>query len=359
LSLADFGWNAVREGAFAVHAAAGLVPGRVVLEHNHVFRVRVADSEILAESAGRMKHRAEGRQALPVVGDWVAVRLDTVGTRSQIREVLPRTTWFSRKAAGRETEEQIVAANIDVVFIVFGLDIHVKSNAIERYLVLARRSGATPVIVLNKSDVVDDAGPMREDAEQAAAGAPVHVISARTAEPLSALEAYFAPGRTIALLGPSGVGKSSIVNRLIGNEVLPTGEVREWDSRGRHTTVHRQLVARARGGLVIDTPGMRELQLWDTDVVDAFDDIAALAAGCRFRDCLHDREPGCAVKAAMERGQLDDGRYASFIKLQAEQLDMEKRRDERALNEAKRSGKIGSKALKALQKERQKEGRES
>jgi ribosome biogenesis GTPase len=358
-SLADFGWNASREGAFAAHAAAHLVPGRVVLEHNHVFRVRIADGEILAESAGRMKHRAEGRQALPVVGDWVAVRLDAAGTRSQIREVLPRTTWFSRKAAGRETEEQIVAANIDVVFIVFGLDVHVKPNAIERYLVLARRSGATPVIVLNKADLVDDVEPMREEAEQAAAGTPVHLVSTRTDGPLTSLEAYFAPGRTVALLGPSGAGKSSIVNRLIGGEVLPTGEVREWDSRGRHTSVHRQLVARARGGLIIDTPGMRDLQLWDTDVADAFEDIAALAGGCRFRDCRHDREPGCAVKAAVDSGELDDGRYASFIKLQGEQIDMEKRRDERDLAEAKRAGKIGSKALKSLQKERQKQGRDS
>lgn len=359
MTLADFGWDAAREAAFAAHAAAGLIPGRVVLEHNHVFRVRTAEQEILAESAGRMKHRAETRQALPVVGDWVAVRLDLAGTRSQIREVLPRTTWFSRKAAGRETEEQIVAANIDVVFIVFGLDVHVKSNAIERYLVLARRSGAMPVLVMNKADLAEDLRSMQDDAIEAAAGAPVHVVSARMAEPLTALETYLAPGRTVALLGPSGVGKSSIVNRLIGDEILPTGDVRTWDSRGRHTSVHRQLVARARGGLVIDTPGMRELQLWDTDVADAFDDIAALAPGCRFRDCLHDREPGCAVKAAVERGELDDGRYASFLKLQGEQLETDKRREERGLTEAKRAGKIGSKALKSLQIERQKQGRDS
>ncbi len=359
MTLADFGWSAAREGAFAPHAAAGLVPGRVVLEHNHVFRVRTADGEVLAESAGRMKHQAKSRDVLPVVGDWVAVRLDPSGTRSQISAVLDRRTSFSRKAAGRETEAQIVAANIDVVFIVFGLDVHVKPNAIERYLVLARRSGATPVVVLNKADVAEDVASMRDEAEVAAAGVPVHVVSARANVPLTELEAYFAPGRTVALIGPSGAGKSSIVNRLIGDERLPTGEVREWDARGRHTSVHRQLVVRGRGGLIIDTPGMRELQLWDTDVADAFDDIAALAGGCRFRDCQHDREPGCAVKAAVERGELDDGRYASFIKLQAEQVEMEKRRDERMLAEAKRAGKIGSKALKSLQKERQKQGRDS
>lgn len=358
MTLADFGWDADREAAFAAHAAAGLVPGRVVLEHNHVFRVRVADGEILAESAGRMKHRAEGRRALPVVGDWVGVRLDPAGSRSQIREVLPRRTWFSRKAAGRGTEEQIVAANVEVVFIVFGLDTHVKPNAIERYLVLARRSGATPVIVLNKSDLAADAEDMRAEAEAAAGGAPVVLVSAVTRAGLADLEAWRAPGRTIALLGPSGVGKSSIVNSLVGGEMLPTGAVRASDARGRHTSVHRQLVARAGGGLVIDTPGMRELHLWDADLAESFEAIAELAAGCRFRDCRHDREPGCAVKAAVDAGELDADRHAHFLQLRAEQIDLEKKQDERALA-AKRAGKIGSKALRSLQKARQKQGRDA
>ncbi len=361
ISLADLGWSAARERAFADLAAAGLVPGRVVLEHNHVYRVLTAAGEQLAEIAGRVKHLAEGRHALPVVGDWVALRVDPLGARSQIREVLPRTSWFSRKAAGRGTEEQIVAANIDTVFIVFGLDVPVNANAIERYLVVARRSGAAPVVVLNKADLADDVDVAVEEGRAAAGDAPVVAVSTRTGHGMEAFEPYLRRGVTVALLGPSGAGKSSIVNHLVGHELLATGEVREWDARGRHTSVHRQLVVREGGGLVIDTPGMRELQLWNTDdVVDeTFADIAALAAACRFRDCQHDREPGCAVKAAVDAGTIDAGRYANYLKLQSEQAETSKRRTERALADAKRIGRIGSKAIKALQRERQRQGRDS
>jgi ribosome biogenesis GTPase len=361
ITLADLGWSAVRERAFADPAAAGLVAGRVVLEHNHVYRVLTAAGEQLAEVAGRVKHLAEGRHALPVVGDWVALRVDPLGARSQIRGVLPRTSSFSRKAAGRETEEQIVAANIDTVLIVFGLDVPVNANAIERYLVVARRSGAAPVVVLNKADLVDDVDAVIEEARGAAGDAPILAISTRTGHGIDAFEPYLRRGTTVALIGPSGAGKSSIVNRLVGRELLATGEVREWDARGRHTSVHRQLVVREGGGLVIDTPGMRELQLWHTDDVvgETFADITDLAASCRFRDCLHDSEPGCAVKAAVEAGDLDAGRYANYLKLQGEQAETSKRRSERALADAKRIGKIGSKALKALQRERQRQGRDS
>jgi ribosome biogenesis GTPase len=354
VSLADLGWTSADERAFAPHAAAGLVPGRVVLEHNHVFRVMTAAGEQLAESAGAMKHKAEGKQALPVVGDWVALRPDTSGARSQIREVLPRKTWFSRKAAGRDTVEQIVAANIDTVFIVFGLDTQVKERGIERYLVVARHSGADPVVVLNKADLIESLDAAVHEARTAAGEAPVVAVSTRTGLGLPTLESYLAPGRTIALLGPSGAGKSTIVNRLVGQEILATGEVRAWDQRGRHTSVHRQLVARAAGGLVIDTPGMRELQLWDTDAVaETFADIAEVAPGCRFRDCHHDREPGCAVKSAVDAGVIDAGRYASFLKLQAEQAAIEKKRDER---ESKQFAKIQNKALRALYKVRGRQG---
>jgi ribosome biogenesis GTPase / thiamine phosphate phosphatase len=362
-SLADLGWTPARERAFAPLAASGLVPGRVVLEHNHVFRVLTALGEVLAESAGRMKHRAEGRQALPVVGDWVAVRPDRSGGRAQIREVLPRTSGFSRKAAGREgreTEEQVVAANIDIVLVVFGLDLPVNTNAIERYLVVARASGATPEVILNKSDLCGDVAEALAVAGAAAGDVPVTSCSTRSGDGLAGLEHRLASGVTMALLGPSGAGKSSIVNRLVGREVLATGEVRPWDARGRHTSVHRQLVVRDGGGLVIDTPGMRELQLWDTEgVSDAFTDIAQLAAGCRFRDCQHDREPGCAVKVAVEAGELEAPRYASFLKLQQEQRVVARLRDERAQADAKRGEKIQQKSLKALQRDRQRQGRDS
>lgn len=344
--------------SFAPHAAAGLLPGRVVLEHNHVFRVVTRDGELLAESAGRMKHRAEGRQALPVVGDWVAVRVDP-GGRSQIREVLPRQSRFSRKAAGRETEEQVVATNIDTILIVFGLDLPVNSNAIERYLVVARHGGAEPIIVLNKSDLIERPEELEAEvalARAAAGEATVIVLSTRTGAGLAAIESYLRPGKTMALIGPSGAGKSSLVNALIGRELLATGEVRDWDARGRHTSVHRQLVVRDKGGLVIDTPGMRELQLWDTDAVaETFGDIDAVAVDCRFRDCRHDTEPGCAVKKAVEAGSLDAGRFESFRKLQAEQDAIEKKRDERLLAEDKRHAKAQHRSLRAFQKSREKE----
>lgn len=329
------------------------MPGRVTLEHNHVLRVATADGEVLAEAAGRLKHEAEGRAALPAVGDWVVVRLDD-GGRSQIRAVLPRWGCFTRKAAGHLTEPQVVAANIDTVFLVSGLDGDLNPRRIERYLLLARQSGAQPVIVLNKADVADDLEDIVPLIESLGTDVPVHVISAADGRGFEALEPYLRPGHTVALLGSSGVGKSSIVNRLYGERILATRSVRESDSRGRHTSVHRQLIQLPGGALVIDTPGMRELQLWDLDegVQDAFDDVRRFEGQCRFRDCKHQREPGCAVKAAVEAGDLPPERYESFVKLDKERRELARRQDERALRDQKRQGKVIGKALKAMQKAR-------
>jgi len=352
--LESLGWDPGRDAEFAPHRASGLMPGRVSLEHNHVYRVMTEAGELLAETAGRIKHQAEGRRELPVVGDWVALRTGGSGARATVAAMLPRRSWFSRRAAGRETEEQVIAANVDVAFIVFGLDKPVNQRAIERYLTLVRRSGAQPVIVLNKSDVSEDVGADVAEATVIAGDVPVHAVSTHAAPGVGVLEQFVAAGKTLALLGPSGAGKSSIVNRLVGEERLPTGEVRDWDRRGRHTSVHRELVMRAAGGLIIDTPGMRELQLWEAgDDLDAtFDEISALSAECRFRDCRHNAEPGCAVKAAVAEGRIDPARYDNYLKLCEEQTAMEKMRDERALREQKRKAKIGSKALKAMQKDR-------
>jgi len=353
VTLADLGWSDEREAAFAPLAVAGLVPGRVVLEHNHVFRVMTAEGEVLAETAGAVKHKADGRQALPVVGDWVALRIDGTGARCQIREVLPRTTRFSRKAAGRDTVEQIVAANIDIVFIVFGLDTHVKARALERYLVVARHSGARPVVVLNKADLADDTAAAVAEARAATGDTPILVTSTQTGVGLDQVSSLLARGRTVALIGPSGVGKSSIVNQLVGHAELATGEVRGWDQRGRHTSVHRQLVVREEGGLVIDTPGMRELQLWEGDAVaDTFGDVAGLAEQCRFRDCRHDREPGCAVKSAVDAGALDSARYESYLQIQAVKEDVLKKREHRALTESKHTAKVMNRAMRKLCTER-------
>ena len=352
VTLDALGWSLARAKEFEPFAAKGLVPARVSLEHNHVFRVLTGEGERLAETAGRVKHRAEGRHALPVVGDWIALRVDQAGERDQIRGILTRSTQLSRKAAGRETEEQVLAANIDTVFVVFGLDHDVNQRALERYLLLVARSGASARIVLNKADLLAKPDDAVAAAREVAGQVPVSAVSSKTRYGMPALEALMQPGVTFALLGPSGAGKSSLVNQLVSRDVLATGDVREWDARGRHTSVHRQLVVRDAGGLVVDTPGMRELQLWDTDETDAFADVADLAASCRFRDCQHDREPGCAVKEAVDAGVLDADRYGNYLKLQAERVATERKRDERAQADARRAVKSQHRALRKLYKNR-------
>jgi ribosome biogenesis GTPase len=353
MHLETLGWDGRYDAEFEPHRAEGFEPGRVSLEHNHVYRVITARGEVLAEAAGRIKYLASGRRELPAVGDWVAVKPNPAG-RDVIRAILPRRTFFSRKAAGRETEEQVIAANVDTVLIVFGLDTHVKPRALERYVTLARRAGAQPVIILNKSDLAEDPAADVAEAITVAGDAPVHAVSALDPALPEILAPYLRPGLTMALLGPSGVGKSSIVNRLVGGEVLATAAVREWDARGRHTSVHRQLLVSPLGGLIIDTPGMRELQLWDSDdsLDETFADVLEYAPGCRFRDCRHEAEPGCAVKGAVETGGLPADRYESYLKLRSEREALDKQRDERSQLDAKRKARAGSKALKAMQKDR-------
>jgi len=350
-TLEQLGWTKAREEEFAPLAGAGLRPARVALEHNHVYRVLEEGGEALAEAAGRIRHVAQGRHELPAVGDWVGVRVDPTSDRRQIRHVLTRPTAFTRAAVGgrghasgreaRETIQQVVAANIDIVLLVFGLDTPVNPRRFERYLIVARQSGAEPVVVLNKADTIDDTAPARAVTVSVAGEADVVVVSARTGEGLDDLSARLRVGLTMALLGPSGAGKSSIVNRLVGREVLSTGEVREWDARGRHTSVHRQLIVREAGGVLIDTPGMRELQLWEPSgaVLATFPDIAALGGDCRFRDCRHEREPDCAVRRAVDAGEIDSGRYNSFLKLRAEEEAFERRREERAFIDQRRSSR--------------------
>jgi ribosome biogenesis GTPase len=259
--------------------------------------------------------------------------------------------------AGAITEPQVVAANIDTIFIVMGCDDDFNLRRLERYLVLAWESGATPVVLLNKADLQPASGSgveeLKAQAERQVAGVPVLLTSAVSGAGFDQVDEYLEPGRTIALLGSSGVGKSSIINRLLGTDRLRIGHVRASDRRGRHTTRHRELVRLPGGAMLIDTPGMRELQLWDVGqgVAEAFDDIAALAPGCRFRDCEHRSEPGCAVRAAVEAGELPAERLASYLKLDDERREFEARHDERAQLEAKRRSRILSKAVRQQQQQ--------
>jgi ribosome biogenesis GTPase len=354
MTLEDLGWTPRFADAFAPHQAAGLEPARVSLEHTHIYRVIAPSGERLARVSGKLRHEASRRADFPAVGDWVAIEPAAAGAEARIRAVLPRATHFSRRAAGNPTEEQVLAANVDVVFLVSGLDHDFNPRRIERYLVTAWESGATPVIVLNKADLVADPQAYAAQVHAIAPGVAVMIVSAKVLDSLDALRGELTLGRTAALLGSSGVGKSSIANALIGDEILRTHEVRDWDSRGRHTTTGRQLIPLPGGGILIDTPGMRELQLWDaTDPpVEAFSDIAALADSCRFRDCRHATEPGCAVIAAAANGTLDPARLGSFRKLQQEQSYVAAQQDERARIEQKRAGRIGAKALRKRVREK-------
>ena len=352
--LARLGWNEGLQQAFAVHASADVAPARVILEHTHIYRVMSEAGESLARVSGRLRHRAATRSDFPAVGDWVALQPAKDSGDARIVAVLPRHSRFSRRAAGDPTEEQVVAANVDTVFLVTGLDGDFNLRRIERYLLVASESGASPVIVLNKADVPDDAASMAAEVRAIAGAIPVHVVSCQVAGDVDVLKQYLGPGQTAALLGMSGVGKSTIVNRLIGHDLLRTREVREWDNRGRHTSTARQLIVLPESGVLIDTPGMRELQLWDAveDMGGTFADVERIAHDCRFRDCRHRQEPGCAVRAAIEAGQLASGRLESYHKLQDEQAYQMRQVDQRAQIEERKRWKVLTKAANKRLKEK-------
>ncbi len=334
MSLISLGCTSALEASFQPYAASGLLLARVSLQHKNAYELLTGSGSLTAVCTGRLLHHSTQRADLPAVGDWVAVRVRQHEPFADIHSVLPRRTLFSRRAAGDDGGEQIVAANVDTVFLVTALDQNYNLRRIERYLALAWQSGAQPVVLLNKADLHPNPHEARAEVQAIAASAPVVVVSALQDSPatLATLAPWLVPGTTLAFLGSSGVGKSTLANTLLGAEHQRTSHVSKAVAKGRHTTTHRELVVAPGGWIVIDTPGMRELQLWDADATaldTTFADIATLAAQCHFGDCAHQSEPGCAIQAALEAGTLDFDRWQSFQKLQREQAYVARRSDPR------------------------------
>ncbi len=353
MNLSALGWSSFFSTAFASYAAQDLIPGRITRQDKHTYLVHDGAVQRQASVLGKVMYAADDASALPAVGDWVAVQ-PFDDEQAVIHAVLPRFSAFYRKEAGQVTRKQVIAANIDTVFLVSGLDRDFNVRRIERYLVQASSSGAEPVILLNKADLRDDLEAVLQDVRAVAGEVAVVPLSATQETGLDALRAYIAPGTTVAFLGSSGVGKSSLVNALFGDAVQRVGRVREDDSRGRHTTTYRELRLLPGGGIVIDTPGLRELQLWgdEEDLQAVFADIEALAESCRFRDCSHETEPGCAVLQAIEEGDLDERRLQSYQKLKRELAFLNQRQDQAAFLQAKKREKAFGRMVKEIKKHR-------
>ncbi len=331
--LHPLGWDDGWEADFADHRAAGLAPARVAIQHRGAYDLLGETGEVRASAANRLVKSDE----LPAVGDWVGVDPAT----GLIEVVLERRTAISRKEVWNAVREQVLAANIDIAFLTQALPLDFNVRRLERYLAMAWESGAQPVVLLTKTDLVDDVAPYLDDVETVTLGScQALAVSARTGEGLDRLRALLEPNRTAVLLGSSGVGKSTIVNALAGAELLETQEVREDDHRGRHTTSHRELITLAAGGVILDTPGIRELQLWDADLEQTFGDVEEVARRCRFSDCNHDREPGCAIREALADGSLSVERWQSYVKLQRELDALELRRNHLLRQERVREYKI-------------------
>jgi ribosome biogenesis GTPase / thiamine phosphate phosphatase len=341
--LRALGWTEFFEGGFAPFAAEECFPARVAVQMKGHYLLYAEEGECRGEVAGKIHYTAKGSEDFPVVGDWVVVKGKAKEGVGIISAILPRRTEFARKAAGDRSGKQVLTANVDVVFVVSGCDAEFNLKRLDRYLVIARSSGAEPVFILNKSDLAENSEELAAAIRRDAPGVQVLLTSAKSGQGLEQILAVLRPGTTGALLGSSGVGKSTIINHLLGVDRMRTQEVRTSDSRGRHTTTHRELVLLPNGGMLIDTPGLREIQLWDDEegAKETFEDIEDLALQCRFTDCRHDNEPGCAIRKALEDGTLDGDRFESYLKLQRELAYHARKKDPQAsLEEKKRWKKI-------------------
>jgi ribosome biogenesis GTPase len=384
--LEQLGWNSYFAAMWADLAReAGWLPARVIQQARGLWRIAGAFShedsvEVWVAASGKLREQGSTGGNWPAVGDWVAAEIADGELRGVVHAVLPRRSQFVRKTAGKQIEQQVLAANVDTAFLVASLDGDFNLRRIERYLAQCWESGASPAILLNKVDqlvkkadstgsgVSEDTGSNNSRAnidvvarvaevERVAQGVPVLPLSGRTGQGIEALEPFLGTGQTVVLLGSSGVGKSTLVNRLLGCDVQATQPVRDSDSRGRHTTTSRELLRLPGGAMIIDTPGLRELQLWDAaeGISEAFADIGDLAAQCRFRDCRHENEPGCAVMAAIASGALDEARLNNRRKLEREQEFLRRKMDPNARHESQQKLRVMMRGVKKMYEQREKD----
>jgi len=353
--LQQYGWTEERQAELALLETDRLAVGRIAQATRNFCQLLSAAGEVTVRVPGRFRHQHASKTALPVVGDWVLFKPGSATRDGSVERILSRRTLLVRQAAGQRgsLQEQALAANVDLVFIVTGLDRDYNLRRIERYLALVQNSGATPVLVLNKLDLCVDPQAIRREVATVAAGTAVHLLSARQADAAAQLSDYLQPGVTIACIGSSGAGKSTLINQLLGFERQATGAVSEVHAKGKHTTTHRELIPLENGAMLIDNPGMRELQphVEASDLSAIFEEIEQFAGQCRYHNCSHDNEPGCAVKQAVAAGEVDDDRYQSFLKLQQEIAEREQRQGLESTGNSKKRWKPVSKALKKRKKD--------